>query len=198
MSSQPECPPPDRLKALLDGRSPGLDRGGLAEHIEVCPACQRKLEMLAAEGESLAEMARHLGPEEAPQEPALQRVIAELQRPTEIPSMLRENELTGEDMRLDFLAPPDRPERLGMLAHYEILEVLGRGGMGVVLKAFDPTLTRHVAIKVLAPQLASSVVARRRFAREARAAAAVSHEHVVAIHAVDEVAGLPYLVMPLI
>ena len=70
--------------------------------------------------------------------------------------------------------------------------------MGIVLKAFDPALHRVVAIKVLAPQLATSGSARQRFAREARAAAAVRNEHVVAIHAVDEWKGLPYLVMQFI
>ena len=55
-----------------------------------------------------------------------------------------------------------------------------------------------MAIKVLAPQLAAVAAARKRFAREARAAAAVSHEHVVPIYAVDEFKGLPYLVMPFV
>ena len=76
--------------------------------------------------------------------------------------------------------------------------MLGRGGFGVVLKAYDPALSRIVAIKVLASQLAASAAARSRFAREARAAAAVVHENVVAIHAVDSWNGLPYLVMPCI
>src|SRR5262249_46935479 len=65
----------------------------------------------------------------------------------------------------------------------------------IVLKAFDPSLHRVVAIKVLAPQLATSGVARKRFLREAKAAAAVTHDHMVTIHAVDEANGLPYLVM---
>src|SRR5438132_1739769 len=67
--------------------------------------------------------------------------------------------------------------------------------MGIVLKAFDPGLHRVVAIKVLAPQLATSGTARKRFTREAQAAAAVSHDHVVTIHAVEEANGIPYLVM---
>ena len=70
--------------------------------------------------------------------------------------------------------------------------------MGVVLKAFDSVLNRPVAIKLLEPRLASSNSARQRFAREARAAAAVRNEHVVAIHSVDEWKGLPYLVMDFI
>jgi serine/threonine-protein kinase len=67
--------------------------------------------------------------------------------------------------------------------------------MGVVLKAWDAALNRPVAIKVLAPQYASNGAARKRFAREAQAAAAVVHEHVVSIHGVDSWKGLPYLVM---
>src|SRR5258708_30075113 len=68
--------------------------------------------------------------------------------------------------------------------------------MGVVLKGLDVALNRYVAIKALAPHLATSAAARMRFAREARAAAAVVHENVIAIHAVSEANGLPYLVMP--
>jgi len=96
---------------------------------------------------------------------------------------------------LEFLAHSDTPGRLGLLAHYEILEILGRGGMGIVLRGVDVKLNRVVAIKVLAPQLAANALARQRFQREAQAAAAVSHDHVVAIHAVDEWNGLPYLAM---
>jgi hypothetical protein len=96
---------------------------------------------------------------------------------------------------LDFLDRCDTPDRLGRLAHYEILDVVGRGGMGTVLRGVDVKLNRVVALKVMAPQLAANAMARQRFQREAQAAAAVSHQHVVAIHAVDEFKGLPYLVM---
>jgi hypothetical protein len=99
---------------------------------------------------------------------------------------------------LDFLTPSQKPDSLGRLDHYEILEVVGHGGMGVVLKGFDEKLRRVVAIKVLAPELAASGAARQRFIREARAAAAVSHDHVVTIHAVEEDHRPPYLVMQFI
>jgi serine/threonine protein kinase len=99
---------------------------------------------------------------------------------------------------LDFLAPPSRPGSLGRLGNYEVLAVLGQGGMGVVLRAFDANLHRAVAIKVLAPQLATTGSARQRFVREAQAAAAVSHDNVIAIHAVEDSGPVPYLVMQLI
>src|SRR5439155_18619143 len=68
------------------------------------------------------------------------------------------------------------PGSLGRLGPYEITDVIGRGGMGIVLKAFHPPLNRHVAIKVLAAEWAHNATARRRFAREAKAAAR-SEEH---------------------
>src|SRR5205814_5228790 len=92
----------------------------------------------------------------------------------------------GPEPSLDFLDPPDAPDQLGRLGPYQVLGVVGRGGMGVVLKALDPALHRIVAIKVLAPQWAASASARRRLTRDARAAAAVSHVHVVTIHAAEE------------
>ena len=85
---------------------------------------------------------------------------------------------------------------LGRFGGYEIVGVVGSGGMGLVFKGYETALDRYVAIKVLAPHLSSSGAARKRFAREARAAAAVLHENVVAIHRVDEANGLPFLVMP--
>ncbi len=89
----------------------------------------------------------------------------------------------------------DQPQSLVRVGPYQVIGEVGRGGMGVVFKAVDPALNRIVAIKRLAPELGSSPQARRRFLREARATAAVCHEHVVTIHAVDESDGAPYIVM---
>jgi Leucine-rich repeat (LRR) protein len=118
--------------------------------------------------------------------PAVEQLAASDPRP----------ENAGED--LSFLAPSSEPASLGRLDHYEILEVIGRGGMGVVLRARDTKLERIVAIKVLAAPLAASGTARQRFAREARAAAAIRNEHVIDIHAVRADAPVPYLVMEFI
>src|SRR5262249_45060489 len=83
------------------------------------------------------------------------------------------------------------------IGRYVILEALGAGGMGVVYKALDPQLQRTVAIKVPRcddPSQATQV-ARRRFLREARAAAAIRHANVCPIHDVGEQDGVPYVVM---
>lgn len=106
------------------------------------------------------------------------------------PRLFAEN----DTINLDFLAPAEDPHSLGRIGGYSVTEIIGRGGMGIVLKARDASLDRVVAIKVLAPELASNATARKRFLREARTAAAVTHQHIVTIHAVGE-ERLPYLVM---
>jgi hypothetical protein len=102
-----------------------------------------------------------------------------------------------EDSALDFLQPSTRGDSLGRIGHYEVLEVLGRGGFGIVFRAFDEVLQRVVAVKVLAPQLAASSPPRKRFLREARSSAKVRHKNVVQVYAVEE-QPLPYLVMEFI
>lgn len=96
---------------------------------------------------------------------------------------------------LEFLEPATRTDSVGRLGHYHVLEVVGQGGMGTVFKAFDEQLHRIVAIKVISGELAAHAPARRRFIREARTAAAVAHEHVVTIHAVNEEHRPPFIVM---
>jgi eukaryotic-like serine/threonine-protein kinase len=104
----------------------------------------------------------------------------------------------GCDERHDFLAPAQSPGELGRLGDYRVLRVLGRGGMGVVFEAEDVRLKRHVALKAMLPDFAFRVSARKRFLREAQAAAAVEHDHIVSIYQVGEECGVPFLAMPLL
>src|SRR6202158_5985026 len=80
---------------------------------------------------------------------------------------------------------------------YEILALIGKGGMGEVYRARDPRLNRDIAIKVL-PQAFATEAARERFQREARAASALNHPNICAIYDVGESAGHPFLVMELL
>jgi len=90
----------------------------------------------------------------------------------------------ADDDALTFLTPSRRPDSLGRIGHYEVLQVLGRGAFGIVFRAFDEVLQRVVAVKVMAPQLAATSPARKRFLREARTSAAVRHENVVHVYEV--------------
>ena len=106
------------------------------------------------------------------------------------------DESFAADFAVSFLEPSDKPGSLGRLGDFELQEVIGRSAMGIVLKGIQPELNRLVAVKVMAPHLATSGTARKRFAREAQAAAAIVHPHVMPIHSVNATGKLPYLVMP--
>lgn len=186
------CPTTERLAAALRGQ-PRDDDAELATHLSECCACQAHLETLAGGSEWLEMKARkhsRLAPRAS--EP-LRQVIQSLE------SRCGASDAEAQSpLPLDFLQRSDEPGSLGRFGPYEVIAHIASGGTGIVLKARDPALNRIVALKLLSPTLAANALARARFVREARAAAAVVHEHVVPIYAVDECAGLPYLVMQFI
>ena len=75
------------------------------------------------------------------------------------------------------------------ISHYEILEKIGQGGMGVVYKAKDTRLDRTVALKFLAWHAPNDEEAEKRFLREAKAAAALDHPNICTVYEVDQVDG---------
>ena len=84
---------------------------------------------------------------------------------------------------------------MNRVGRYEVIEKLGQGGMGTVYKAFDPLLTRVVAVKVISGQLDDNPEHRERFFREARAAAQMSHRNIITIYDLGEQDGSPFLAM---
>ncbi len=161
------------------------------QHLDNCVHCQARIEELAA-NEQQWTLAR---------EGLCSRVEGNLDIENNFASPMRfipiaEHSSDWMDtMTKQLLQPPSHPEMLGRLGRYEIERLVGSGGMGVVFKAYDSELHRSVAIKMLAPHLSGSLSARERFAREARAAAAIVNDHVVPIHNVETEHATPYLVM---
>lgn len=158
----------------------GDDERHVADHVETCEVCQQQIDTLSRQGLSWDEVGDLLGT------PLTPRRNSADSRPEICASAI------------SFLDPTEHPESLGRFARFEIMEILGRGGMGIVMRGYDTSLNRHSAVKVLAPELASSAAARKRFSREAKSAAAVVHPHVVPIQTVDQYNDLPYLVMPVV
>ena len=81
------------------------------------------------------------------------------------------------------------------LGHYQILSLLGEGGMGIVYKARDQHLDRFVAIKVLPPELVADPDRKRRFVQEAKAASALNHPNIITIHDIASDNGTDFIVM---
>src|SRR5262249_6897827 len=170
--------------ALLPGAfgARAFSRSNQGVVMPVQPDRIKKLFLEAAEKATAAERAAFLD-EACAGDAALRRRLEDLFRVDDQPDPLLDQPVL-EDLggsppaepeapseSLAFLAPSQKPGSLGRLGHYEVQEVVGRGGMGIVLRAFDEKLHRVVAIKVLGPALASTAEARERFVREARAAA---------------------------
>ena len=84
------------------------------------------------------------------------------------------------------------------LGHYEIVALLGRGGMGEVYRARDTKLDRDVALKVLPRDVARDPARLERFLREAKMVAGLNHPHIVTLHSVEEAGGVHFLVMELV
>jgi serine/threonine-protein kinase len=193
MSIPSACPSPDRLQLLLSGESNPAEQTTLVAHLDECPACQRTLEQLAGAEPALLGAASALLHNTFVEESPLRRVLNDLR--DDSTATIVQRPLDRSSWVKTFLKPVTSLEAIGQLGDFEVVEILGQGSMGVVLKANDPALKRAVAIKMLAPDLASDDVARLRFAREGQAAAAVRHPHIVTIHGVSETKGIPFIVM---
>ena len=183
----------DRLRRHVEGRLGEDEQELLAAHLDRCEECRCSLEALAGDDGLWRDLRFFLVGEldlSTPKHGPADNDSTEGRGRPDV-----HDDWEGWKAVLAFLDPPADQGHIGSFGPYQIVEVIGRGGMGLVLKGVDPALGRVVAIKVLAPELSYLGSARLRFAREARAAAAVAHEHVVAIHAVDSWKGLPYLVM---
>ena len=184
--TQQQCSTADQLLIFLRGQLSPQKESELQLHLNDCVICRERLENTAADANAWNEARKFFGTR------ALQESSADCIGGHE------EAAQGSQRIRqvLDALAPTDDPQSLGRIGGYEVTGVVGSGGMGVVLKAHDRSLDRVVAVKVMSPHLANSGSARKRFAREAKAAAAVLHPNVIAIHSVDSESANPYLVMP--
>lgn len=194
------CPTSEQLKRLLDGSIDAAVLEEIQSHVDHCDSCQLALERMTAGTSSWDEVAQSLrqGKSSDLKEPhsdgPLLADAIEQMKAVDLESTLPREELLPRSL----LVPSDHPGAIGRIGRYEVLEVIGQGGMGIVLRAFDPTLHRIVAVKVLAPYLAHNAQARKRFIREAQAVAAVCHDHVITIHGIEDSVEQPLLVMQFI
>ena len=189
------------LKRALSDALSDLEEQTAVRHLSECSACQERLELLAADRDTWIRMAASLNQSAPPRIATVSGPMDVMDVRTELFSAADVNAVSDDDsfdadFAVQFLSPSDDPDSIGRLDDIEIREIIGRGAMGIVLRGWQGQLNRFVAVKVMSPYLAVSVTARRRFEREAQAAAAILHPNVMPIHSVSSTARLPWLVMP--
>lgn len=198
------CPTTDELLRYLRGQCPSAQATIVKHHLSQCRTCHENIRKMKS---SLSQTG---GAAIATQPMDVENAGAKDQKPTvDIPPETVVNEpasnqkntgnATPSSQKLcesyPFLKPPAEPSEIGQLGPYRVQKVLGAGGMGFVFLAFDPELQRRIALKVMRPQFAEDPDARTRFLREARATAAIDHDHIVTIHQVGIDQGTPYFTM---
>ena len=188
---------PEEMQRLLFENSdePAAEFYG---HLQDCPECQRALDETAAAPELWQKVSDFIDPSDFSSDVRLSHTLSLDSNSNASSNSASQGDLAWDSPIDQMLDSPKHPEMMGRIGDYDVECEIGRGGMGVVLKAFDSNLNRPVAIKILAPYLAANGAARERFAREARAAASVFHPNVIAIHGVTNTQKTPYIVMPYI
>jgi eukaryotic-like serine/threonine-protein kinase len=202
-----------RMEGYLAGLLSAEERLEVEIHLDNCERCRIAIEQMAASPSFWSAAANYLDTRRDSEFLAYARPASGSGRfaswSAATDDQSDDNTCVEEDAEYssflkDWLAPLDEEvvstnhnaPLLGRLGKYDVLGVISRGGMGLVLKAFDRDLDRLVAIKTLLSHLASSREAKQRFAREAQTVASMHHRHVIAIYSVDSWREIPYIVMP--
>ncbi len=178
---------PEQIHAFFSEKLPPNELCELESHLSVCELCQSRFET------GLAQYSDVIDRVESIRTSGLDTL--ELHKRN-----IRSKDSLGEhgwnvDLVKRFLPPSPNPDALGKLGEFDLVELLGAGGMGLVFKAWDGELHRHVAMKVLAPHYSLLGASKKRFLREAQTAASIVSPYVVPIHAVATENDIPYLVM---
>ncbi|MEO8268537.1 MAG: serine/threonine-protein kinase [Aureliella sp.] len=203
IARQPPCDV-GQLAEMLEDRLDRSQQALVTHHLDRCTYCQQQLERLTADDtwwvdarQTLLELSTNSSDERSSLGAEITTAHSWQDKQPKLagrPAAIEQQ----EHWVLALLQPTDDTSLLGKLDGLDVEAVIGQGGMGVVLRARDTSLQRHLAIKLLSPMLAGTGAARQRFFREARAAAAVVHPNIVPIYAVSTERSLPYLVMPLV
>ena len=166
-----QCCTRAELRSVLSDLGGTTFDPALESHLQECEACRDELERLAAGPEWWDNARSYLSDSDCldnliiePRE-TLSPGATSFSQSESSPDRAAERALIIAYLPPGLLEVADDPAKIGRIGGYEVVELIGRGGMGVVLKAFDAALNRFVALKVLAADLAHNASARRRFAR---------------------------------
>ena len=190
--AQASCPALEVLERVAAADASGDEEAAVRRHLTACGPCRERFERLLGTTEQYFAAPAAPGSGLEVSEKDLSEIRARCV-PIGVHAESRGDHVEFPDgLRL---APPRTPPYIARLGPFDVVSIRGKGGMGIVLKAFDPSLQRDVALKVMRPSLARDEVARGRFLREARTAARLHHPNIVTVHSVSQDHDPPFLVM---
>jgi len=166
-------PSPNQLAAFASGQAPAESTGGLRRHLAECAACRTTVDTIIEDSQLLRQGQRP--------------VPNAKQSPHEVATITGPTTTSG--------ATTPVPASLAEHPRYRILELLGAGGMGAVYKAEHRRMERHVALKVMSPDLMDRPEMVERFHREVKAAALLTHPNIVTAYDADQAGDTHFLIM---
>ncbi len=189
-----ECKPFETLQSWIEGQLPPAAAAAIGVHVKDCVRCQSSLDQITDDADLRCRLdARHRIGGATIDPRAMDRMVDQFPFAT----TMRENPADGptEGAMRGASRGPESDGNLGSIGPFRLLNELGRGGMGIVYRAWDESLCRVVALKVLRPERCEEVD-RQRLVREAQLAARFRDDHAVSVYSVvNPDGGLPYLVM---
>ena len=184
-----DCPSSETLHQIAEGNLRPDQEEAVVGHLDHCEACRQKLEAVEQSPAVIIDLCRaHSQISTERWERIRQRCIPAL------PTWQSSGDYVELVAGLRLGVPRDS-RFVASLGRFDVVGILGHGGMGFVLEGFDRDLQRQVALKVMKPELAGNQPAAERFLREARAAARLEHPNVVTVHDVDTDSKPPFIVM---
>ena len=184
-----ECVPLDVLRRVAQAAGSDAEEAAVGRHLPDCEPCRRQFDQLMAADSSFGA----LGNLPLDQSEADLGAFRAMDAPRFPHSVVHHNhvELSGGLQ----LSLPRQREYMASLGKYDVISILGEGGMGLVLKARDHVLDREVALKVITPRWAHDETSRSRFIKEAQSAAQLVHPNILTIHDVCPDGDVPFIVM---
>ncbi len=204
MAAMSACPSRDDLQRMVLGQLADEPSERIQQHLDRCDTCVGTLQQCVASDEFLEAVRAVRG---AAANPTKTMDLPLDWMRSAVSTWLQSYDRTQSGNTalpapvMDFrslLSPPQSAEEIGRIADFRVLRVLGVGGMAVVFETEDSQLKRHVALKLMHPEIAAKPGGAERFFREAQSAAALKHEHVVAIHQVGMHGQTPFIALELL
>jgi serine/threonine protein kinase len=186
------CPPAEVVRRVAAGAASADEEAAVESHLNQCTQCQHLMDESMASPDELNEL-RMAAVADGEADITGMRAAGLPSAP--LVENMGQNVLLANGLRLGL---PRENRFIATLGEYDIMSVVGEGGMGIVLRAWDESLQREVALKVIRPALLADAASADRFLQEARSAARLRHPNILTIYAVGRAADIPYVAMEMI